>query len=244
MLNETTLKHLPAGVQAPHYQLAEVGRGIVHFGVGNFFRAHEAWYVDRCLALPGQSEWGIVGVGLSGGARSEAKARAFQQQDCLYSLTEVTADGVRTVSVIGALREYLLAPANPDAVLDRLVDPKTRIVSMTITEGGYNIDEETGRFRLDTPAIRADLDNPRQPATVFGYVVEALRRRRAAGTGPFTVLSCDNLRSNGHVAHEASWGTPARWTRIWRHGSRPMSPFPVPWWTGSPPAWTRRRARR
>ncbi|RFD18494.1 mannitol dehydrogenase family protein [Komagataeibacter melaceti] len=206
MLNETTLKHLPAGVQAPQYQLGDVGRGIVHFGVGNFFRAHEAWYVNKCLGLPGQSEWGIVGVGLSGGARSEAKARAFQQQDCLYSLTEVTADGARTVSVIGALREYLLAPANPDAVLARLVDPQTRIVSMTITEGGYNIDEETGRFRLDTPAIRADLDNPGQPATVFGYVVEALRRRRAAGTGPFTVLSCDNLRSNGHVAHEAFVG--------------------------------------
>ncbi|WP_282759406.1 mannitol dehydrogenase family protein [Komagataeibacter saccharivorans] len=206
MLNETTLNHLPAGVQAPGYQPAEVGRGIVHFGVGNFFRAHEAWYVDKCLALPGQSEWGIVGVGLGGGARGEAKAKAFQEQDCLYSLTDVTADGARSVRVIGALREYLLAPANPEAVLTRLADPQTRIVSMTITEGGYNIDEETGRFRLDTPAVRADLENPGTPATVFGYVVEALRRRRYAGIAPFTVLSCDNLRSNGHVAHEAFVG--------------------------------------
>ena len=203
MLNETILNHLPAGVQGPRYRRAEVGRGIVHFGVGNFFRAHEAWYVDRCLALPGQSAWGIVGVGLNGGNRGEAKAREFQQQDCLYSLTEVTADGTRTVSVIGALREYLLAPADPEAVLRRLAEPETRIVSMTITEGGYHIDEETGLFRLDAPAVRADLDNPRRPTTVFGYVVEGLRRRREAGTAPFTVLSCDNLRSNGHIAHTA-----------------------------------------
>ncbi|GBQ16442.1 polyol:NADP oxidoreductase [Komagataeibacter rhaeticus] len=206
MLKETTLNHLPAGVQAPQYRRAEVGRGIVHFGVGNFFRAHEAWYVDRCLALPGQSAWGIVGVGLNGGRRGEAKAHEFQQQDGLYSLTEVAADGARRVSVIGALREYLLAPADPEAVLRRLADPGTRIVSMTITEGGYNIDEKTGEFRLDAPAIQADLANPRRPATVFGYVVEGLRRRREAGVAPFTVLSCDNLRSNGHIAHTAFVG--------------------------------------
>lgn len=206
MLNEKTLNHLPASVQPLRYRREEVGRGIVHFGVGNFFRAHEAWYVNRCLALPGQAQWGIVGVGLGGGARGEAKARAFTQQDCLYSLTEVAADGARTVSIIGALREYLLAPADPEAVLARLADPQTRIVSMTITEGGYNINEETGQFRLDTPAVQADLKDPGRPTTVFGYVVEGLRRRRAAGAGPFTVLSCDNLRSNGHVAHEAFVG--------------------------------------
>ena len=206
MLKATTLDHLPADVQALRYKRDEVGVGIVHFGVGNFFRAHEAWYVDQCLALPGQSGWGIVGVGLNGGSRGAAKAREFQQQDGLYSLTEVAADGARTVSIIGALRDYLLAPADPEAVLRRLADPETRIVSMTITEGGYNIDEQTGDFRLDTPAVQADLASPRRPATVFGYVVEGLRRRREAGVAPFTVLSCDNLRSNGHIAHTAFVG--------------------------------------
>ena len=206
MLNETTLTTLPAGVQALAYRREAVGRGIVHFGVGNFFRAHEAWYVNQCLGLPGQSQWGIVGVGLNGGPRGEAKARQFQQQDCLYSLTEVAADGARTVSIIGALREYLLAPADPEAVLARLADPETRIVSMTITEGGYNIDEKTGLFRLDEAGVSADLAHPRRPATVFGYVVEGLRRRREAGVPPFTVLSCDNLRSNGHVARAAFVG--------------------------------------
>ncbi|NVN13342.1 mannitol dehydrogenase family protein, partial [Nguyenibacter vanlangensis] len=110
------------------------------------------------------------------------------------------------VRVIGALRAYLLAPSDPHAVLDLLADPAIRIVSMTITEGGYNIDETTGRFRLDTPAVQADLAGDAPPATIFGFVVEALARRRAAGAGPFTVLSCDNLRHNGDVARTAFLG--------------------------------------
>ncbi|GBQ30346.1 mannitol dehydrogenase family protein [Gluconacetobacter azotocaptans] len=206
MMNRTILDNLPAGVSAPGYDPSAIGTGIVHFGVGNFFRAHEAFYVDRCLALPGQQGWGIVGVGLTDGARSAAKADSFRAQDCLYSLTEAAPDGSRTVRVIGALRDYLLAPADPAAVLDRLSDPATRIVTMTITEGGYNIDETNGTFRLDTPAVRADLDGDGLPTTIFGFVVEALARRRAAGAGPFTIVSCDNLRHNGDVARTAFLG--------------------------------------
>ncbi|MBB2205787.1 mannitol dehydrogenase family protein [Gluconacetobacter takamatsuzukensis] len=206
MLNRTSLASLPAGVSGPRYDPAAIGSGIVHFGVGNFFRAHEAFYVDRCLAGAGQQGWGIAGVGLTAGARSERKAAEFTAQDCLYSLTEAAPDGGRTVRVIGALRAYLLAPADPRAVLDLLADPAVRIVSMTITEGGYSIDERTGEFRLDTAAVRADLAGGALPATIFGYVVEALARRRAAGVGPFTVLSCDNLRHNGDVARTAFLG--------------------------------------
>ncbi|WP_043458740.1 mannitol dehydrogenase family protein [Gluconacetobacter diazotrophicus] len=206
MMNRTILETLPAGVSAPGYDPSAIGTGIVHFGVGNFFRAHEAFYVDRCLALPGQQDWGIAGVGLTGGARSQEKAETFTAQDCLYSLTEAAPDGTRTVRVIGALRSYLLAPADPQAVLDLLADPATRIVTMTITEGGYNIDETTGAFRLDTPAVRSDLSGEAPPTTIFGFVVEALARRRAAGAGPFTVMSCDNLRHNGDVARTAFLG--------------------------------------
>lgn len=205
-MNRTILESLPAGISAPGYDPSAIRTGIVHFGVGNFFRAHEAFYVDRCLGLPGQQGWGIAGVGLTGGARSERKAETFRAQDCLYSLTEAAPDGARAVRVIGALRAYLLAPSDPHAVLDLLADPAIRIVSMTITEGGYNIDETTGRFRLDTPAVQADLAGDAPPATIFGFVVEALARRRAAGAGPFTVLSCDNLRHNGDVARTAFLG--------------------------------------
>ncbi|MBB2164892.1 mannitol dehydrogenase family protein [Gluconacetobacter sp. 1b LMG 1731] len=206
MLNRTILKTLPAGVSAPGYDPATIRTGIVHFGVGNFFRAHEAFYVDRCLALAGQQDWGIAGVGLTAGARSERKASQFTEQDCLYSLTEAAPDGARAVRVIGALHAYLLAPADPTAVLDLLADPAVRIVSMTITEGGYNIDETTGAFRLHNAAVRADLAADALPTTIFGFVVEALARRRAAGSGPFTVLSCDNLRHNGDVARTAFLG--------------------------------------
>ncbi|PYD76197.1 mannitol dehydrogenase family protein [Novacetimonas pomaceti] len=206
MLNKAILGNLPKGVRGPAYDPATLAPGIVHFGVGNFFRAHEAWYVERCLDAGDPGPWGIVGVGLTSGARSEKKAETFRAQDGLYSLTEVDADGGRSVRVIGVLRDYLLAPDDPQAVLARLCDPAIRIVSMTITEGGYNIDEETGEFRVDNPRVQADLANPEVPSTVFGFVVEALRRRRAAGTGPFTVMSCDNLRHNGRVARTAFVG--------------------------------------
>ncbi|QDH17202.1 mannitol dehydrogenase family protein [Swingsia samuiensis] len=204
MITRETLKSLPSGVKAPPYNVADVKPGIVHFGVGNFFRAHQAFYIDKILK--DDPNWGIVGVGLTDGERSEKKAKQFKEQDCLYSLTETAPSGESEVRIIGALRDYLLAPADPEAVLKRLADPSIRIVSMTITEGGYNIDESTGEFDLKNPAVQKDLKNPEKPSTVFGYVVEGLRRRRDAGVKAFTVMSCDNLRHNGHVAHKAFLG--------------------------------------
>jgi mannitol 2-dehydrogenase len=104
--------------------------------------------------------------------------------------------------VVGAMAEYLHAPENPQRVLDRLTDPTTRIVSLTITEGGYNIDETTGEFRLDQTDVRHDLSKAPQ-RTAFGFIVLALEARRKAGLKPFTVVSCDNLRSNGDTAPRA-----------------------------------------
>ncbi|CAI9121571.1 mannitol dehydrogenase family protein [Brytella acorum] len=204
MITRETLKSLPPGVVAPGYDLAAVRPGIVHFGVGNFFRAHEALYVEKILK--DDPNWAIVGVGLTDSDRSKKKAEEFRRQDCLYSLTETAPSGQSTISVIGCLRDYLLAPADPEAVLERLSDPSIRIVSMTITEGGYNIDETTGEFDLDDAAVRQDLETPERPSTIFGYVVEGLRRRRAAESKAFTVMSCDNLRHNGNVARKAFLG--------------------------------------
>lgn len=205
-LSDATLQQLPAGVTVPSYDRSGVTAGIVHIGVGNFHRAHQALYVDRCLHLPGHEHWGIVGVGLGDGADKIEKARAIRSQDMLYTLTEYASDGRVEVQVIGAIIGYLHAPSNLEAVLARLAQPETRIVSLTITEGGYNIDQATGEFDLANIDVRRDLATPARPRTAFGVIVEGLARRRAAGTGGFTVLSCDNLRGNGAVCRTAILG--------------------------------------
>ena len=204
MLNLKNLYKVKYPVHSPDYTPSNIKAGIVHFGVGNFFRAHEAFYIDKILKV--EPDWGIIGVGLTEGAHSSKKAATFLAQDCLYSLTECAPSGERSVRVIAALRDYVLAPENPQIVLEHLSNPDIRIVSMTITEGGYNINEATGMFDLETPSVRHDLQSPENPTTVFGYVVEGLRRRRDAGLKAFTVMSCDNLRHNGDVARKAFLG--------------------------------------
>ena len=191
---------------APSYDRSRLKRGIAHFGVGNFHRAHQAFYIDRCLALPGQEDWGIVGIGLFGGERGRQKAAQFRAQDCLYSLTISPPKGKPDVRVIGAQLDYLLAADQPDEVLALLANPDLRIVTLTITEGGYHVDPDTGTFVTDDPDVARDLAGDGAPGTVFGIVTEALSRRRATGVKPFTVVSCDNLRHNGEVARTAFVG--------------------------------------
>jgi mannitol-1-phosphate/altronate dehydrogenase len=205
-LNEGTLASLPSHVTTPAYNRAQLKAGIAHFGVGNFHRAHQAYYIDRCLALPNQQDWGIVGIGLSGGERGRKKADQFRSQDCLYSLTVAPAKGDTSVRVIGAQLDYLLAPEQPAEVLQLLTDPALRIVTLTITEGGYHVDPGSGTFVTDHADVAHDLTGNDTPRTVFGFVTEALARRRSAGTKPFTVVSCDNLRHNGEVARAAFVG--------------------------------------
>ncbi len=201
-LSQNTLHDLGSGIAVPSYERTSVRPGIVHFGVGNFHRVHLAVYVDRCLARGDAAAWGICGVELIDSPGNRAKAAAYQAQDCLYTVTECAPDGSREARVIGAMVEYLHAPADPEAVLRRLVDPATKIVSLTITEGGYNLDEATGAFVLTTPAVASDLSGA-APQTAFGFITEGLRRRRAAGLPAYTVMSCDNLRHNGDTARKA-----------------------------------------
>jgi sorbose reductase len=191
--------------------------------VGNFHRAHQAFYVERCLALPGQEDWGIVGIGLSRGERGRQKAAQFRTQDCLYSLTIAPPKGEPSVRVIGAQLDYLLAPEQPDEVLELLTSPDLRIVTLTITEGGYHVDPQSHTFVADHPDVTHDLAGNGAPRTVFGFVTEALARRRAAGIKPFTVVSCDNLRHNGEVARTAFVGFASAPQR----GQRPGRPHPA-----------------
>lgn len=197
-LRASTLTEFAGRVSTPTYDRSRISTGIAHFGVGGFHRAHQAMYVDRLLERGLGQDWGICGVGvLPGDRRMRDVLRA---QDGLYTLSTVAADGAWTTRAIGSLVEYRYAPDDPEAVLAKLTDPVTRIVSLTITEGGYHIAAATGEFDADDPGIRADLAGSAPPATVFGLVTEALARRRSAGLAPFTVLSCDNIEGNGDVA--------------------------------------------
>lgn len=189
---------LPASVSVPGYDRAAVTPGIIHIGVGNFHRAHEALVIDRLLASGQAGDWGIRGVALL--PSDEALARRMQQQDGLYTLVEKSADGMWHYRVIGSILDVLFAPDGMDAVLNAMADPRIRIVTLTITEGGYNVDRLTGEFMPGTPEVAADLQPDAVPSSVFGVVMEALRRRRSAGVPPFTVLSCDNIQHNGDVA--------------------------------------------
>ncbi|NLS10889.1 mannitol dehydrogenase family protein [Nesterenkonia sp. MY13] len=195
-----------AELAVPGYDLSARRTGIVHFGVGGFHRAHQALYLDRLFNAGHSLDWAICGVGLM--PSDERMRDALTSQDGLYTLVSKAPDGSREARIIGAIAEYLYAPDNPEAVLAKMVSEEVRIISLTVTEGGYNYNPSTGQFRYDNPAVAADLaadfTDPAAagPQTMFGYLVEALRRRRESGIQPFTVLSCDNVRGNGHLAKQ------------------------------------------
>ena len=165
--------------------------GIVHLGPGAFFRAFTAVYTDNVMRSQG-GDWGIVAVSL----RSAGVRDLLAPQGGAYSSVTLSPDG-RRAQVIGAVSDVLVAPENPSAVLDVMADPATRIVSLTITEKGYCHAPSSGRLRMDHPDIVHDLNEPQAPRSAIGFIVEALARRKVSGAGPFTVLSCDNLPSNG-----------------------------------------------
>ena len=197
-LDSATLSALDRRVETPAYDRRRLRPSIVHLGVGGFHRAHQAVYLDDLAAIGG--EWGERGVGLL--PQDRAGAEALKAQDGLYTLVVRSADADRA-RIIGSLLEYQFAPDQPEVVLDTLADASTRLVTMTITEGGYNVSETTGQFDAGNEAVQADLQHPHRPTTVFGYLVEALNRRRQAGIPPFSVLSCDNVQGNGHVTRTA-----------------------------------------
>jgi len=199
-LGRQTLGALDARVERPSYDRSRITPGIVHFGVGGFHRAHQAMYLDSLMNQGEAMDFGIVGIGVL--PQDRRIVETLNAQDGLYTLVVKHADGRRDARVIGSIVGMLLAPEDPEAVLSRMIDPATRIVSLTITEGGYLVNQVTGEFDGAHPSIQGDLAQGAVPATAFGFIIEALRRRRAAGTPPFTVMSCDNLPGNGDVARK------------------------------------------
>ena len=202
-LNEQNLPQLQAHIARPSYSLGSVTAGIAHIGVGGFHRAHQAAYTDALMNTGEGLDWGICGIGTR--ADEITMRNALASQDFLYTLVELDDRPDTEVRVIGSLRDMLLAPEDGSgAVVARLADPAIRIVSLTITEGGYCMDDSTGEFDAALPQIQHDLANPRAPISVFGLICAALARRRGEGTGPFTVMSCDNLPHNGDVTRKAT----------------------------------------
>lgn len=197
-LNTHTLDDFIEDVAVPTYDRSDVSVGIVHFGVGGFHRAHQAMYVDRLLQQGEADVWGICGVGVL--EHDRRMKDVMEAQNCLYTLALKHSDGTWDTRIIGSIVEYLFAPDDVDAVIEKMAAETTKIVSLTITEGGYNFSATTGEFDAENPAIVADLAAGATPATTFGLVTEALARRKDRGLKPFTIMSCDNIEGNGHMA--------------------------------------------
>jgi mannitol 2-dehydrogenase len=199
-LSDSTVAEAADAVKRPGYDRTSLSPGIAHIGVGNFHRAHQALVIDDLAAAGLASDWGILGIAMLAG--DEPLARGMQGQDGLYVLVEKHSDGTWDYRIIGSIHDVLFAPEDPGAAVEALTDPRIRIVSLTITEGGYNFDRLTGEFMLDTPAVAADVSSDGPPSTVFGLVCAALQSRRDRGIPAFTVMSCDNIQHNGDVAKE------------------------------------------
>lgn len=198
VLNDSSLDTVDAAVARPGYDRGRIKTGIVHFGVGGFHRAHQAMFLDALMNQGKAFEWGICGVGVMPADRRMAEVMAAQ--DGLYTLILKHADGHYEPRVIGSIIDYKFAPDDPEGVLETMASADARIVSMTVTEGGYNFHHVTGEFDFSNPDVVHDLTPGSVPRTVFGLVTEALRRRRERGIAPFTLMSCDNIQGNGDVA--------------------------------------------
>lgn len=200
-LSQDTLDQLHKEVRIPKYDRNALSTGIIHIGVGGFHRAHQAYYINQLCNANTGLDWGIEGVGLMPTDRKMYEHLNAQQG--LYTLVTQHPDGKVVAEVVGAIKKMHLAIDHPKEVINLLARESTKIISLTITEGGYNIDTSTGEFMLDKPAIQEDLANPESPQTVFGYIVASFAKRREQDRAGVTILSCDNVQHNGDVAKKS-----------------------------------------
>lgn len=198
-LSNATLNDLPDGVLRPLYDRSKLTPGIVHIGVGNFHRAHQAWYLHRLMQIGKAHDWAIIGAGVR--APDALMREKLLAQDCLVTLIELDPSG-RSAEVCGSMIDFLPVEDDNASLIAAMSDPVIRIVSLTVTEGGYYYDPATGKLDQDHPDIQHDAANPGTPRTAFGAMVAALNARRTAGHAPFTGQSCDNLQGNGDILRE------------------------------------------
>lgn len=199
-LSDASLTQLPDGVKAPGYDRAQLSAGIVHIGLGNFHRAHQAWYLHRLFEQGENFDWAIVGAGVR--PYDEAQRRKMAAQDYLSTLIELDPKGT-SAEVIGSMIDYVPVEDGGGPLIARMAQPDIRIVALTVTEGGYYIDPATQGFDANHPDIQHDAAHPDAPVTAFGAMIAALRMRRDSGIGPFTGLCCDNLQGNGAILRQS-----------------------------------------
>ena len=198
-LSNDNLAELPDVVLRPNYDRASLTPGILQIGVGNFHRAHQAWYLHRLFEKGLNTDWAIVGAGVR--PYDEKQRQKLAAQDYLTTLIELDPKG-SAVEVIGSMIDYVPVSNDNAPLIERMARPDIRIVALTITEGGYYLDPATMGFDANHPDIQHDATNPKTPKTAFGAMIAALRLRRDRGDGPFTGLCCDNLQSNGMILRQ------------------------------------------
>ena len=202
-LNENNLESIQSTVLKPNYIRSNLSAGILHIGVGNFHRAHLSWYLHRLMQKDLAKDWAIIGSGIT---QYDVKMReGLQAQDFLTTLIELDPEGNQSCEVVGPMIGYVPVEKNNQKLIFAMSDSNIRIVSLTVTEGGYFLDEN-GDFNLKHPDIIHDINNPNIPKTVFGVIVSALKNRKKNNIGPFTGLSCDNLMQNGNKLKQAIIG--------------------------------------
>ena len=202
-LSRKSIASLPDHIFKPQYQFKNIHPGIIHLGLGNFHRAHQALYLDDLFNIGLDHDWGIVGSGVM--PHDASMRKALLKQDLLTTVVELEP-GANKVRIIGSMVDFLPVESGNPSLIRALCNPEIRIVSMTITEGGYFIDPATGMFNPNFPQMIKDSKNLETPDTVFGVLVQALKLRRQKGLPPFTVMSCDNLPGNGKVTKDAVVG--------------------------------------
>ena len=198
-LSHATLGELPSEISVPSYHRNNLSAGIVHIGLGNFHRAHQAWYLHRLMQMGHALDWAIIGAGVRP-YDADMRERLLAQ-DCLTSLIELDPSGT-SAEVIGSMIDYVAIEDGNAPLIAAMADPAIRIVSLTVTEGGYYIDPASGELDVEHPDIVRDAENPDHPTTAFGAIVAALRLRRDRGHGPFAAQSCDNLLGNGRILRQ------------------------------------------
>ncbi|GAK58741.1 EC1118_1O4_6546p [Candidatus Vecturithrix granuli] len=196
-LNNGILADLREKLIVPEFERKKLSSSVVHIGVGNFHRAHQAYFLQQLMEKTHETRWGIYGVGVLD--QDQKLSQALNAQDCLYTLTEKSDTEPAKDVVVGSLLSHRILSEDRREIIAKIAHPDTTLITFTVTEGGYNIDDTTGEFLIDNPMIQADLNNPSEPRTFYGLIYAALRQRRDVGIAPPDLLSCDNVEMNGAV---------------------------------------------